>query len=313
MSPQQAIAIVLSFVIYHNRKILGSREPLWDSNSLQKLKPGFSVQLRPGYGFGNHPDIKYSLQDVGNPKELCWDEDMKSIDIISNNVNQLSKIYTSLDGIITMAPEEILFCSPMRKVKNISETTKEIDPLFHSRLLDLGVKLGSAQFNSLTSLLLDSINRAKLVVDKNESLDIQSLVDKLGSVLIMVSDDIRYPILSMIPFCIKTTEKEIVAQKGNRFYLTTTLPPPESNFDAEKWQQSTACTCGRARKTKEACGSIGCPCLVNQTACSKECRCIACTNPVGKKPSKTHCGCSKGFCETNRYLYLSFYSSLKCN
>ena len=144
---------------------------------------------------------------------------MKNIDIITNNVNHLKKIYKSLDGIITMAPEEILFCSPLRKLKHISESTKDFDPLFHGRLLDLEVKLGSASFNSLTALLLESLKRAQLVCEKIENMDIQNLVDKLGRVLIMVSDDVRNPILSMIPYCIKTTEKEIIAQKENRFYL----------------------------------------------------------------------------------------------
>ena len=322
VSPQQAVAIVLSFATYHNRKILQSTKPLWDSTSLQNLKPSFTANLLSGFGFASN--IQFSLERIENPQEIDVrevgiDEDMKPLNIVSTNVRYLTEIYKSLDGIITMQPEEILFCSPLRKVKNFSEMTKNYDPLFNRRLLDLGVKLCQVSFHSLTSLLLHCYYENNPASKNVDNLDLTNIVDEMGLVVILLSDDVKHPVLSSIPFQIKSANKIILAQNKNLFYLTEPLVIIQDKSGDQSHQDdasNSVCKCGKGRTTKTAsCGSQstrGCPCFTKKKGCAKQCQCISCSNPFGKRPTKTFCGC-KGSCDTKRYELFSNCKIKVCN
>ena len=294
ISVPNAFALLVSFVIRHNREVLKNPAPYFDSKKMASIKNDTFVRLEDGCGFLTKGTLKV-LKDGSDQIDLDF-EDIKPIDIVVNNVQKLMNIKTAFEGLKSLNAEDVLINCPYFKHQKLQELVYDKDPLFEKRIIDFQCKQTEESFSTLKDAIVSGcqlLKPSESKVDKRK--DIQGIVDSLGIVVVIVTDHLKCPLLTITPFKIDC-DTHVTILKQESKYTICEVNVKEA-FDANKNETpqeslGLGCTCGKKKSRNVPC--LQCKCQKNSVSCGLNCRCLGCKNPFGSKPFKQFCSCNGG-------------------
>jgi hypothetical protein len=304
LSIELAIAMLTVFFIKHNRKIDKNPLPLV-SMSTQSMD--MIIEAGCLIGFGLVPTTKVVIfPEVSSEKEPRMD----TYENIAKNIKNLVDVQDSLNHLQNSPFEalNVLLCCPLKKLESAAN---ECDSFINDLLRDFNVVLTgntSKHFEeSVISQFLFETNSEDLKMEIFENQSIQSsddlytwLTEKLQqktpqkvanflkSVIIVLIDNIKHPIQTITPVCIRNKKALIVCMKNEEFFCTKQKSAAETVASPV-----TKCTCGKGKNDgTKYCVTSSCPCFLN--GCSKQCKCLQCGNPNGTRKKRPINGCRCG-------------------